>query len=85
MAENEFACLTYHLVGPWPTQYAVCEEDLRAHLSLFKSDGHITHLACRDMRSEIIYHLSFIQGARIHAEGRIDRRPDIIAADRRCH
>lgn len=40
MAENEFACLTYHLIGPWPTQYAVCEEDLRAHLSLLKSDGY---------------------------------------------
>lgn len=40
MADNKFACLTYHLVGEWPTQYAVGKEQLRAHLSLLNSDGY---------------------------------------------
>src|SRR5579862_1003348 len=36
---NEFACLTYHVIGDGDNQYAVHEKQLRDHLQILKEEG----------------------------------------------
>lgn len=40
MAGTEFACLTYHIIGPWRTPYAVGVEQFRSHLCYLNAAGY---------------------------------------------